>query len=83
VESLKEYARVHLSDRHFLTQISLQELEQVLPAAYFLRIHRSYIVNIRNIRAFSAHEIEIAGITLPIGRTYVEQVHARLENGRI
>lgn len=80
VESLKEYAKLHLADRHFLTQISLQELEQVLPAAHFLRIHRSYMVNINKIRAFSANEIEIAGIALPIGRTYSELVHLRLGN---
>jgi DNA-binding LytR/AlgR family response regulator len=80
VESLKEYAKVHLADRHFLTQISLQELEQLLPELNFLRIHRSYIVNIDKIRAFSANEIEIAGVVLPIGRTYVEAVHARLGN---
>jgi DNA-binding LytR/AlgR family response regulator len=78
VESLKEYARIHLSDRHFLTQVSLQELEQRLPASQFLRIHRSYMVNIDKIRAFSAHEIEIAGVSLPIGRTYAEFVHLRL-----
>ncbi len=84
VESLKEYAKIHLADRHFLTQISLQELEQLLPAPQFLRIHRSYMVNADKIRAFSAHEIEIAGVALPIGRTYLEAVHLQLgSNNRI
>lgn len=75
VESFKDYIVVHLTQGEALTSYqSLAHLEKSLPAEMFLRIHRSYLVNLEHLRAFSATSVHICEEELPIGRTYKEEV---------
>ena len=63
--------------------ISLQKisyLEQKLPEDLFMRIHRSFIVPVKKIEAFSNHAVEVGGKELPIGRNYKNQVLEILNN---
>ncbi|MCA0237900.1 MAG: LytTR family transcriptional regulator DNA-binding domain-containing protein [Bacteroidetes bacterium] len=70
MESLKEYCRIYTSERSWLTQATLTQMEQRLPAARFLRIHRSYIVHLEHITTYNAAEVILGEVVLPIGRTY-------------
>jgi DNA-binding LytR/AlgR family response regulator len=81
VESLKEYVRIHTPDKQWVTQHQLGEMEQLLPAGAFLRIHRSFLVALDKIEAFSASEVMINGQALPIGRSYKELIKLRLNTG--
>jgi len=49
VQADRDYSRVHTYDRSLLCTSSLRELEQSLPASRFVRIHRSYLVNVAKI----------------------------------
>jgi DNA-binding LytR/AlgR family response regulator len=83
VESLKDYVRIKISDGSEV--VSLQKisyLEQKLPEDCFLRIHRSFIVPIKKIDAFSSTNVEIAGKDIPIGRNYKSDVMKRLNEDR-
>jgi len=71
-ESLKEYVRIFLPGRSVVTKMQLGELETLLGSAGFARIHRSFLVAKSKIDAYSATEVEVAGKTLPIGRSYRE-----------
>ena len=71
-ESLKEYVRIFLPDRSVVTKMQLGELESLLGDGGFVRIHRSFLVAKSKITAYAATEVEIAGKTLPIGRSYRE-----------
>jgi DNA-binding LytR/AlgR family response regulator len=73
VESLKDYVKVHLPDSRIVTKDKISDFEQRLPS-HFLRVHRSFIVNMRKITAFSSNDIEINGVEVPIGISYKEQV---------
>jgi two-component system response regulator LytT len=46
-----DYSRVHTHDRSYLSTASLRELEAALPADRFLRIHRSFLVNLAKVSA--------------------------------
>jgi DNA-binding LytR/AlgR family response regulator len=70
VESMKEYSKIHVKDRFWVTQMTLLEMEERLPSKNFVRIHRSYIINKEKITSFSATEINLGTISLPIGKTY-------------
>jgi hypothetical protein len=70
IESMKEYSKIHLKHRSWVTQMTLTEMEQRLPAHQFVRIHRSYIVNRGKITAYSASEVVLDQLSLPIGKTY-------------
>jgi DNA-binding LytR/AlgR family response regulator len=75
VESMKDYIKiVRQNEKPLLVKQSISALEEVLPANLFLRIHRSYIVALDKIAAFTNHEVEIDGKEIPIGRLYAHQV---------
>lgn len=75
VESLKEYVRIHTEKESLITKFQIGELQKSLADPDLLRIHRSFLVAKHKITAYSATEVEIGDKTLPIGRTYREQVH--------
>lgn len=79
IESLKEYIRITTKDKTILTKFQLGQIEELLAANGFLRIHRSFLVSKHKIDAFSATEVEINGLHIPIGRSYKEVVIESLE----
>lgn len=74
IESVKDYVKVKTHDKEIVTQQKIGYLEESLPKNAFLRIHRSFIVAINKIESYSACEIEIGKIQLPIGRNYKNEV---------
>lgn len=75
IESMKDYVKVvRTVDKPLLVKQSISSLENMLPANQFVRIHRSFIVSIPKITAFTNHDIEIGGIEIPIGRLYSQQI---------
>lgn len=80
IESLKDYVRIKLPEKEVVSLQKISYLEQKLPEDCFMRIHRSFIVPIKKIEAFSNSTIEISGNELPIGRNYKEQVLAVLNS---
>ena len=74
IESLKDYVRIKTPDREIVSLQKISYLEQKLPEDFFMRIHRSFIVPIKKIEAFSNHAVEVGGKELPIGRNYKNQV---------
>lgn len=51
------------------SRVFLDELEQVAPG-HFVRLHRSYIINIHKVSAYNASQVCIYGHSLPIGKTF-------------
>lgn len=78
IESLKDSVTIHTSSKSYQTHYQLGELEELLPKDNFLRIHRSFLVAVDKIESFSAAEVELAGRTIPIGRSHKEYVMDRL-----
>lgn len=71
VESLKEYVRIFLSGgKSIVTKMQMGELEISLQGFGFVRIHRSFLVALRQIEAFSATDVTIGGKDVPIGRQF-------------
>lgn len=77
IESLKDYIRIHQPNGSITTKEKISEFEQKLPA-YFLRIHRSFIVNTKKITAYTAHDVEIKEKEIPIGGSYKKEVFESL-----
>jgi len=70
IESMKEYVAYHTKDHRTLSLGSLKKLEQDLPSAMFMRIHKSYIANITYITALEGNMVHIFDKKLPIGSSY-------------
>jgi len=78
VEALKDFSKLFLKDKNMLVSAHLKLVEEMLPAAYFLRIHRSYIVALNKITAVQGNVVEIGKQQMPIGSTYKEELMKRL-----
>lgn len=74
IESIKDYVKVKTADKEIITQQKISYLEESLPRDLFLRIHRSFIVNVERIDAYSATDVEIGKHFVPIGRNYKNDV---------
>ncbi|MDP2541721.1 DNA-binding response regulator [Tenacibaculum discolor] len=69
IESLKDYIKIHLEKEKHITKSSISAFEEKLDQR-FIRIHRSYIVNIDKITAYTKNDIEIGKIEIPIGENF-------------
>jgi DNA-binding LytR/AlgR family response regulator len=79
IESIKEYIRITTKTKSILTKFQLSKVEQLLNDNNFIRVHRSFLVAVEKIEAFSTTEVEINNKQIPIGRSYKELVIATLE----
>jgi len=80
VESLKDYIKIYrLKEKPLLVKQSMGTLEAMLPEHLFLRVHRSFVVSINKITAFTSHDVEMGEIVIPIGRQYA----ARLQQSSV
>ncbi len=73
IESLDNYIKVHTAESSILCYESLTNLLNELTND-FIRIHRSFIVNINKIEVFTSSFIEISGRKFTIGRNYRDKV---------
>lgn len=77
VEALGNYVKiVRASGGHVLTRTNLKTITDLLPAADFLRIHRSYVVPVASVVSFTRSRVMLKGREegLPVGTQYVTQV---------
>ncbi|MFD3001470.1 LytR/AlgR family response regulator transcription factor [Pontibacter toksunensis] len=70
IESQREYTKIVTTKNTYLPKMSTHEVEELLPAKLFKRIHRSFIVSLNKIESYSAEEVEVNGVFIPIGRGY-------------
>jgi Response regulator of the LytR/AlgR family len=74
IESCKDYVKVKTADKEITTQQKISYLEENLPKNKFLRIHRSFIINVDKVDAFSASDVDLGNLQIPIGRNYKNDV---------
>jgi two-component system, LytTR family, response regulator len=73
IESFSDYVKIHTSDKTIVTRMLISSLEAQLPARQFLRIHRSTIVAIDKVTAYTNESVEVDGQLLVISRGYKEK----------
>jgi hypothetical protein len=74
IEGQKEYVKLHFAEgKSEMVLYALKKLEEELPG-HFLRIHKSFIINIEKAERVNANELKIHSQTIPIGKTYRPQV---------
>jgi two-component system, LytTR family, response regulator len=70
IESIKDYVKIITENKIVVAKQRISFLEQMLPEGNFIRIHRSFIISIQKIEAFTSNFIEIKGHSLPVGNMY-------------
>lgn len=80
VESLDNYVKIYLNDRVIITRESISMLEKRLEHFSFVRIHRSYLVNTKLVKAHTAEYVEIRGKKLSFGRSFKKKAMQQFSN---
>jgi DNA-binding LytR/AlgR family response regulator len=80
IEGLKDYAKFFLKgqERPVLSLMSLKKLEQNLPEDKFMRVHRSFIVNMDHIEAIERGDLIVGEKKIPVAEGYKETLQAFL-----
>ncbi|MEP6261698.1 MAG: LytTR family DNA-binding domain-containing protein [Gillisia sp.] len=78
IESLSDYLKIETTEETKVIRETISGLEAKLPESDFIRIHRSFIIAINKIDSYSNEEVIIQKKSLPISRTYKEEVLKRL-----
>jgi DNA-binding LytR/AlgR family response regulator len=81
-EGYGEYVKVITTNKTYMVRDSLTEFENKLAQEHFIRIHKSFIVNIQKITGFSTLHVILKNTELPIGRMYRDKVVAFLKSER-
>ena len=75
IESQREYIRIVTTKGEAISKMSTHEIEELLPPDQFKRIHRSFIISLSKINSYTAEEVDVNGVLLPIGRGYRESMN--------
>ncbi|MCF8334880.1 MAG: LytTR family DNA-binding domain-containing protein [Bacteroidales bacterium] len=74
IESLSDYVKIHMKEKTVITRETISNIEAKLPQQAFMRVHRSFIVNLTGIESFTHEDIQIGGKEVPISRSYKKDV---------
>jgi DNA-binding LytR/AlgR family response regulator len=78
IEGLKDYVIIRTETGRVITLQTMKSLEDKMPEARFMRVHRSYIVNIEKITAINGNMIEVIEKNetkqIPVGKNYRDEL---------
>ncbi|TVP51178.1 MAG: DNA-binding response regulator [Mongoliibacter sp.] len=69
---------IHTKEGTISTRMSIPEILSMLPSEIFMRIHKSYVVNLKSVEKLEKHQVTIKGETIPLANSYRELVEKRL-----
>jgi DNA-binding LytR/AlgR family response regulator len=79
-QGLKDYLKIHIVDsKPILTLMNFKEFLAKLPESQFIRVHRSFVVNVNKISSVQKNRLIIDGMRIPIGESYKAMVYNRLD----
>ncbi|MDO7846658.1 LytTR family DNA-binding domain-containing protein [Hymenobacter sp. M29] len=79
IEALSDYCVLVLDKQKLIVYSTLRRIEERLPSPRFVRVHRSYIINMRRIEAVEDHIVQFAKVEVPVGKSYQEGFQRQLK----
>lgn len=73
-QSVKDYILLKTTKGNLLTYMTMKNLAGLLPAGTFMRIHRSYLVNMDHIEVIDKNRVKVAGMDIAVGENYRENL---------
>ncbi len=83
IEGMQNYVRIYTTKGKYMTLLNLKDIEQNLQNGSFIRVHKSFIVNITKIDCIEKHEISIQSTRIPISRNFREHVIEKIVNDKL
>ncbi len=80
IEALGDYVKLVTDEANIVILSTMKAFEKELPAERFLRIHKSYIVNLDKIERFNSKNVEVQGRQIPLSRNKKTELAEALNN---
>ena len=82
IEGMKDYVKIFLQDtkKPVLTKSTLKGIEEKLPSTQFMRVHKSFIVNLDKIESIRSHQITIGDYEIPVSDANLANLLKRLNH---
>ena len=74
LEADNNYTTVYTRDGKFIYSTVLKKMEEKLPSSDFIRVHRSYVVNVQAIEGFEGNILFVNNMKIPVSKQYREEV---------
>ncbi len=68
------YCTIYTKTDHFIYSVGLNKIEEQLPVTAFMRVHRSYVVNINSVSGFEGNMLYILDNKIPVSKSRKEEV---------
>lgn len=78
LEANDNYVTLNTQQGQYVLKTTLKMLQDALPGC-FVRIHRSYVINLHHIKSFDSEELIISNKSLPVGKSYFTDLMDKLK----
>jgi len=82
IEALQNYVAIHTKGKKYITYVTFKAIGDHLPPDRFLKVHKSYIIQISQVDSIEDHAIIIGQASIPISRANREEILGKILNGR-
>ena len=70
IEAERNYCRIFSRDKEYLLVMTLKDMSEKLPKGHFVRVHRSYIVNVEHVDEVTLSHIAVAKKAIPLSKSF-------------
>lgn len=83
IEGLKDYVIVYTDEQKIVTAMNIKTIESQLPSNIFVRVSKSYIINLQHIKAVDNNFVMIKDKEIPIGKAFKDNFLNNVVNKRL
>jgi DNA-binding LytR/AlgR family response regulator len=83
IEGLKDYIKIYTGKKPLLTKSTMKNIEEKLPSEQFVRVHKSFIINLGKIESIENNRIIMQEKYIPIGNQYKNAFYDLLNSKRL
>jgi len=80
IEAYGNYLKIHTAEKTYVTRDTMQNMHNTLPESMFIRVHKSYIVNLRKIKKLTGNMLLVNDAEIPVGSTYKNELLKSLKS---
>jgi len=83
IEAMKDYVMIHTKNKKLMVAMNIKTICNQLPGSDFVRVNKSFVVNLNNIESVDNHWVTVAGFEMPLGASFKENLLKRIEKHTI